>query len=130
MSFKFSDSSKAKLETCHPDLQKLFGEVIKNYDCTIICGHRNKAEQNEAFMKGYSKLKYPDSKHNSFPSKAIDVMPYPINWNDKSRHLHFAGYVQAVADQLGIKIRWGGNFDGDRNLDNGFLDRPHFELVD
>lgn len=126
----FSKSSDDKLNTCHPLLQTLFREVVKNYDCTIICGHRGEKEQNEAFEKGYSKLKFPKSKHNSMPSRAVDVMAYPIRWEDKSRHLHFAGYVQATADRLGIKIRWGGNFDGDQNLDNGFIDRPHFELVD
>ena len=128
--FKYSKSSADKLATCHPDLQLLFNEVIKHYDCTIICGHRGEKEQNEAFMNGFSKLKFPKSKHNSMPSRAVDCLPYPIQWSDKSRHLHFAGYVQAVADILGIKIRWGGNFDGDKNLDNGFQDKPHFELVD
>lgn len=127
---KFSKSSDDKLNTCHPLLQTLFREVVKTYDCTIICGHRGEKEQNEAFEKGYSKLKFPKSKHNAMPSRAVDVMAYPIRWEDKSRHLHFAGYVHAVADKLGIKIRWGGNFDGDKNLDNGFQDRPHFELVD
>ncbi len=126
----FSKSSDEKLNTCHPLLQTLFREVVKKYDCTIICGNRNEKDQNEAFMKGFSKLKFPNSKHNSMPSRAVDVMPYPINWSDKSRLLHFAGYVQATADRLGIKVRWGGNFDGDSNLDNGFLDRPHWELVD
>lgn len=126
----FSKTSKDRLNTCDPLLQKLFNEVIKTYDCTVICGHRGEKEQNEAFENGYSKLKFPKSKHNSIPSKAVDILPYPIKWNDKSRHLHFAGYVQATADRLGIKVRWGGNFDGDQNLDNGFMDRPHWELID
>lgn len=127
---KFSKSSDDKLNTCHPLLQTLFREVVKHYDCTIICGHRGEKEQNEAFENGYSKLKFPMSKHNSMPSRAVDVMPFPLSWTDKSRHLHFAGYVQATADRLGIKVRWGGNFDGDQNLDNGFMDRPHWEIVD
>jgi peptidoglycan L-alanyl-D-glutamate endopeptidase CwlK len=126
----FSKSSDDKLNTCHPLLQTLFREVVKHYDCTIICGNRNEKDQNEAFARGFSKLKFPNSKHNSIPSLAVDCLPFPIQWNDKSRHLHFAGYVQATADRLGIKVRWGGNFDGDSNLDNGFLDRPHWELVD
>lgn len=125
----FSKSSNDKLDSCDPLLQKLFREIIKHYDCTIICGHRGEKEQNDAFMKGFSKLRFPKSNHNFTPSRAVDVMPYPVNWNDKSRHLHFAGYVQATADRLGIKVRWGGNFDGDSNLNNGFLDRPHWELI-
>lgn len=124
----FSKISKERLETCHPDLQKLMNEVIKHYDCTILCGHRGEKEQNTAYTNGFSKLKFPKSKHNKLPSLAVDVLPSPINWNDKSRHLHFAGFVQATANQLGIKVTWGGNFDGDKSLDNGFIDRPHWQL--
>ena len=42
-----------------------------------------------------------------------------------------AGYIQATADKLGIKIRWGGDWDSDGDLDDQtFMDLGHFELVD
>jgi peptidoglycan L-alanyl-D-glutamate endopeptidase CwlK len=128
---KFSASSQSKLETCHPDLQKLFSEVIKHYDCTVVCGHRSEAEQEEARRKGNSKLSYPNSKHNQTPSLAVDVLPYPFkSWEDTNRFHHFAGFVLATAVQLGIKIRWGGDFNSDLNFKNdSFVDMPHFELV-
>lgn len=125
----FSKSSNDKLNTCHPLLQTLMREVVKNYDCTIICGHRGEKEQNEAFDNGFSKVKWPNSKHNQMPSKAVDVLPYPINWNDIRKHYHFIGYVKAVADRLGIKLRFGIDFNRDGNLNNdSFVDRPHVEL--
>ena len=49
---------------CHEDLQKIFKYVIAFFDHTIICGHRTEEKQNQAYKKGYSKLKYPNSKHN------------------------------------------------------------------
>ncbi len=129
--FKFSQSSLEKLQTCDERLQRVFNEVIKYYDCTVICGHRGEKDQNEAFMKGYSKLRYPKSKHNSNPSKAIDCLPFPINWQDDKQHIFFAGFVIGIASKMGIRLRWGGDFNNDRNFSNdSFLDRPHFEIID
>lgn len=128
---KFGKKSEERLATCHVDLQRLFNEVIKHYDCTVLCGHRGKDEQDEAVRTGVSKLAWPNSKHNSLPSKAIDVVPFPIDWNDMTRFYHFGGFVLAVAKQLGIKIRWGGDWNGDLKFrDEKFKDLPHFELVE
>lgn len=128
--YKFSSKSKAQLLTVHPELQRLFREVIKGYDCTIIQGHRGKEEQDEYFRTGRSKLQFPNSKHNKTPSLGIDVAPYPIDWNDLNRFYHFGGYVKGVADQLDINIRWGGDWDGDNDLqDQTFMDLVHFELL-
>lgn len=131
----FSKTSVERLNTCDQRLVTLFNEVVKHYDCTILCGVRSKEEQDEAFRTGKSKLKWPNSKHNVLKpdqkSKAVDVAPYPIDWNNKDAFYHFAGFVRAIAAQQGIKIRWGGDWDGDFNLKNQtFFDLPHFELVD
>lgn len=125
----FSARSRANLETCHEDLQRLFGEVIKHYDCTILCGHRGEEEQNEAFRQGRSQLQFPQSKHNSLPSIAVDVAPYPIDWDNRSRFYHFGGLVLGISIGMGIPIRWGGDWDMDTDLnDQSFFDLPHFEL--
>jgi hypothetical protein len=127
---KFSTASIEKLNTCHPDLIRLFTEVVKHYDCTILCGQRGQAEQDEAFRTGKSQLVWPNSKHNQRPSLAVDVAPYPIDWKDRERFYHFAGFVKAMAITMGIKIRHGGDWDGDNDLkDQNFFDLPHFELL-
>ncbi len=105
---KFGRRSNINLTTCHPKLQRLFREVVKTYDCSILYGHRGEDEQNAAFYDDKSTKKWPDSKHNSVPSMAIDVAPWPINWDNIDRFSHFAGYVQCIADQMGIKVAWGG----------------------
>ena len=128
---RFSSTSLNRLETCDIRLQRLFKEVVKIYDCSIICGHRNAQDQNEAYEEKKSQLKYPESKHNGYPSKAVDVCPYPIAWNDLGSFYMFAGYVQRVAEEMGIKVRYGGDWDGDKNTaDQTFNDLPHWELVD
>ena len=84
---KFSKKSKAKLNTCDKRLIELFNKVVKKFDCTIIEGHRSKDRQNKLFDEGKSKLQYPNGKHNATPSMAVDVAPYPIDWNDRERLL-------------------------------------------
>jgi peptidoglycan L-alanyl-D-glutamate endopeptidase CwlK len=126
---RFSEKSTARLAECHIDLQRVFNIVIRRRDCTILCGHRGQEEQDEAFRTGKSKLQWPYGKHNTKPSSAIDVVPYPVNWNDKQSMIHFAGYVLGVAEGLGIKLRWGGDWNGNFDLkDENFFDLPHFEL--
>lgn len=125
----FSEISKVKLNTCHSDLIRLFNEVVKHFDCTIVCGHRGETAQTEAYEAGLSTLQWPDSKHNKMPSMAVDVWPYPIDWTDKERAYHFAGFVKGIAIAMGIDIRWGGDWDSDTDVhDQNFYDLPHFEL--
>ena len=128
---KFGRRSRTNLHTAHPDLQKLFNEVVKYFDCTVICGHRNEESQNKAFHEGFSKVKFPKGRHNAQPSKAVDVCPYPVDWKDLDRFRYFAGFVLGIASQMDIKIRWGGDWDMDTfTKDNKFNDLPHFELKD
>lgn len=128
---KFSQKSKSQLDTCDRRLQIIFNEVIKHIDCTILEGFRDKKKQNEVFEKGLSDVKWPDSKHNIKPSLALDVAPYPIDWNDKYRFYYFAGFILGVSKCLGIELRWGGDWDGDHDFkDQKLNDLVHFELVD
>ena len=127
----FGERSRKALNSADPKLRQLFDEVIKGFDCSILCGSRDEAAQEDAFEHGLSKVHWPNSKHNTYPSKAVDAAPWPINWKDTRRFDFFAGYVQATADRLGIKIRWGGDFTNDGNLQNdSFIDQDHFELVE
>ena len=119
----FSKRSQARLDSCDPRLVELFNAVIKHFDCTVLCGHRGPEEQGKAFTEGRSKARWGQSRHNSKPSMAADVVPYPIDWGNRERFFEFAGFVQGVAASMDIKTRWGGHFEG-------FFDRPHFEIVD
>lgn len=134
----FSNISKERLQTCHKDLRTLFGHVIQDYDCSIVCGHRGKEDQNKAYDEGKSKLRYPNSKHNKYPSLAVDAAPYEksgIDWS-YSQMAYFAGYVMGVADRLyriGVishRIRAGIDWNMNRDIDDEtFKDAPHFEII-
>ena len=137
---KFGSKSRKQLESCHDDLQVLFNTVILEIDCSVICGHRNKEDQERAVASGNSKVNFPKGKHNSYPSNAVDVVPYPVSWKDHQRFYWFAGWVLAKAEilrnvgEITHKIRWGGNWDGIKNgvIDfskNTFDDLPHYEII-
>ena len=126
---RFGKTSKRRLATCHEDLQEIFNEAIKHFDCSVICGHRGEEDQNKAVASGNSKAVWPKGRHNANPSNAVDVCPYPVDWDDLARFRYFAGFVLGVASQMGINIRWGGDWDSDTfTKDNKFNDLPQFEL--
>ena len=132
--WSFSKTSQARLDTCHDDLQVLARAVIAEQDCTVICGHRNKYAQEAAVLMGNSKLNWPESRHNASPSMAIDLGPYPLDWDDLDGIITFAHLVMDIAGRLHEsgdmthKIRWGGDWNMDGVIDR-FFDGVHFELV-
>lgn len=128
--YSFGKLSTQKLETLHPDLQWILNEAIKIYDFAIICGHRNEEDQNKAFKEGNSRLKWPQSKHNQNPSIAVDIAPYPIDWENRDRFIFLAGIIYCISLQLGVEIRFGGNWSMSWQFEKQkFNDLVHFELV-
>ena len=127
---KFSQKSLDRLNECDKRLYAIFSEVVKHFDCTVLEGYRSEIEQNRLYEQGKTKVKYPNGKHNQRPSMAVDVIPYPIDWQDRERMCYFAGHVMAIAKTMfGVDIRWGGDWDLDTDLaDNVFDDLPHFEI--
>src|SRR5262245_55221949 len=137
----FSTASKRQLATCDPRLQEILNEVIKDFDFSVLEGFRDEEDQNADYAKGLSQKRWPDSKHNSRPSLAVDVAPYPIDWGDslvsikaeaaRQRFCYLAGWIMSVAEHLSVRLRWGGDWDGDRDTrDERFRDLGHFELLE
>jgi peptidoglycan L-alanyl-D-glutamate endopeptidase CwlK len=120
-----------RLAQCHELLQELAKELIKHRDVTVLEGHRAKVKQDEYFEKGFSKVQFPNSKHNKWPSQAFDIGPYPLpDWNDVITWAEFVGFVRGVAMMMGIKIRSGLDWDNDFCIrEHKFLDYPHFEII-
>ena len=118
----FSKESQDRLSTCDYKLQELMNDVIQHADISILCGHRGKEDQDKACAAGNSKTPWPTSHHNCSPSAAVDIAPFPIDWNDNKRFKELGALVKQRAAALGIKIRWGGDFVSWKDL-------PHFELV-
>lgn len=129
----FGPESRKQLATCHPRLQWVLNDAIKYVDFSVLEGHRGEAAQNADYAKGVSKLRWPNGRHNATPSKAADIAPFPIDWSNKTtalaRFLFVSGVIHVSAQRLGVKIRFG--WDWNRNLDprdESFLDWGHVEL--
>ena len=129
--FAFSQTSIKHLTECHALLQRLALEVIKTMDCACICGHRGQADQDAAFRIGKSEVQYPNSKHNSEPSEAMDLVPCvdgKITWNSLQAY-YFSGRVKEISKKLGISIISGADFDEDNDVNDQKLHDPcHFQL--
>lgn len=115
-----------KLRTCHPSLQKLIELAAEGidqgdlayagvHDMTVVCGYRGKEAQNEAVKAGHSEKPWPTSAHNTVPSDAVDVAPYPINWDDVKAFEALHAYIAGIAHALGI------------DLHDISWDRPHIQ---
>ena len=119
----FGRTSVERINTVHKDLREVLYAAIEDFDFSVICGSRSEEEQNEAYDNGYSLLIWPNSKHNKMPSRAVDIAPYPLDWDDIQGFLEMAAVVLEKASQLGVPLRYGGNWAR-------FKDYPHFELVE
>ena len=127
---KFGKKSRERLATCDERLQRVFNEVINYVDCSVLEGHRSAERQDKLFEEGKTKVKYPNGRHNANPSRAVDVVPYPIDWKDRERFHLFAGFVLGIAYSMDIALRWGGDWNQNFEVDdNKFYDFTHFELI-
>ena len=143
---RFGRRSNEKLDTIDLRLATVLRAVIQHTDFTVLTGRRGRAAQEEARSTGKSKAGWPDSAHNcplhqdgcpkeQWPedsemlSRAVDVAPWPIDWNDTKAFSLLAGRILQEAGHHGLSLRWGGDWDGDgKTRDNRFNDLPHFEI--
>lgn len=107
----------------------------------VLTGHRGEEEQNRAFEERKSQKRWPDGNHNALPSRAIDVVPFyidvvtKIDWKDVYAVCRLAGYFEATAVGMGIRLRlgmdWNGNWrtSGRGDPKESFLDAYHLELA-
>jgi len=128
---KFGKRSKQRLQGVDSKLVNVLNQVCKYFDITVIEGLRSQERQNELVAQGKSKTKF--GKH--VQGKAVDIAPYPIDWNARDDFHYLGGFVLGIASQMGINVRWGGDWS-DSSLsqnrrttkDNNFDDLVHFEL--
>jgi len=120
----FGPRSKTHLSTCEQELQDVLNEAIQHYDFSVIDGYRDMERQNLYFSEGKSQVRWPNGKHNSYPSRAVDIIPYPDGFDaSHSEFDRMATYVLSAAARLGVPLVWGGHW-------KNFKDYAHFELMD
>lgn len=136
MAYQLDHQSRVYLRTAHPEWRTIITQVYPLHPLRIICSHRGEDEQNRLFDEGRSKLRYPKSKHNSWPSMALDIVPVPLpfEWGAKSCKdiVHFYQLIAVItyeARENGHNIRSGSDWNQDGDFhDNSFDDLVHMEL--
>lgn len=133
----FSKVSKQRLDTCDARIQRVMNKVITETDCMITCGYRPKEEQLALFKQGRSLIdgKWVKTgktvtnldgykkvgRHNTYPSGAIDVIPYPVDWTNIKAFKDLAEVIKRVALEEGVELEWGGDWQS-------FVDYPHWQI--
>ena len=110
------------LPLAHIKLRSLVRYVGVVADVQIVTTYRDPAAQQEAFDTGKSHARPGQSPHNFNPSLAVDMVPHPVNWNDRDAFIALGALTKKLARQNGISITWGGDF-------SNLVDMPHFELL-
>ena len=133
MSYAFGKRSSERLLDAHVDLQNIMHLVMswQIMDFTILETLRTMERQEQLVRDGLSKTyKSKHLKQADGYSHAVDVAPYPIDWNDTGRFYVLNGIIRAAAAELCIDIRTGADWDNDGLVkDQSFHDLPHVELL-
>ena len=123
--YKFSRASAYKLSGIDEGLAAVVRRALSynEIDITVIAGMRSIQEQRDLYARGRTapgpKVTWTmSSKH--LIGEAVDVVPYPIVWQDTPRFKQLALLMYKAADELDVSVTWGGNW--------ATPDYPHWQL--
>lgn len=150
-----SNRSRERLKGVNPDLVRVVERAIAQtgQDFMVLEGVRTPRRQYELYGQGRTaaqlrkvgldpELARPKmeavtwtlkSNHFAGPDglgRAVDLAPYPLDWNDTRKFDEIARAMFDAAEAEGVRIRWGADWDMDGNeRERGESDSPHFELA-
>lgn len=123
----FGKQSLANLAKCHPKIQAILREAIKEIDFKVLDSTRGRNAQERAFNAGNSKARFGQSAHNYMPAIAVDLFPAPYDWNNKQAFIDLYHVMMRIAKAQGVPLRSGLDWNMDGNFKDGW-DAPHYEL--
>lgn len=154
MTFSFGSTSRSRLDTVHPKLRAVCERALAlaTEDFMVLEGVRTPERQRQLYGQGRTTAECTKAgisvlyakphlqkvtwtlKSNHFAAadgfgRAVDLVPFPVDWTDLAKFDAIARAMFAAAKGLGIGIRWGADWDMDGNpRERGETDSPHFEL--
>lgn len=143
------------MQAIHPDLIRVIERAIEltTQDFMVLEGVRAERRQHELYGHGRTAaelradgvdpaLARPSLKPTTWTLKskhfvqedgyghAVDLVPYPLDWDTLSKFDAIADAMMKAADELGVLIRHGADWDMDgKRRERGESDNPHFELA-
>jgi len=154
MGYLLGKRSISNLAGVHPALVMVVKRAIEitGQDFLVLEGVRPKARQHELFGKGRTVAQLMAAgvdasnarpglakvtwtlNSNHFKQldgfgHAVDLVPWPVDWNTPRKFDAIADAMQDAARDLGVTIRSGMDWDRDgKRRERGESDSPHFEL--
>lgn len=136
MTYKLGTRSKDSLKGVHPDLVAVVERAIEitTQDFVVIEGVRTQARQKELYAQGRTtkglKVTNADGVKNKSNHQvkedgkghAVDIVPYPVDWNSSVKFDNIANAMKLAACELKTPIEWGGDWK--------MVDKPHYQLKD
>lgn len=134
MGFKLGKTSLARLKGVDETLANVVKRAIEisEVDFTVLEGVRTLERQRELYAQGRTapgKIVTWTMKSRHIEGKAVDLVPYPLDWNDLDKFNKIKDAMFQAAKELDVNLRWGADWDGDGNYrEKGEYDSPHFEI--
>lgn len=141
MTFGLGKVSRERLAGVDPRLVAVVERAIaiSDVDFKVVEGVRTPERQRELYAQGRTKpgdIVTWTLNSNHFVKAdgfghAVDLLPAPYDWKNLDGEFdRMAEAMFTAADQLGVEIRWGADWDRDgKPRERGETDSPHFELV-
>lgn len=123
--FILGKRSTDNLAGVHPQLVAVVKRALElsPVDFTVIEGVRSVERQKQMFKDGFTKTL--NSRHfisaKTGYGHAVDIVPLPVDWKNPKPFGLVAEAMKKAAEELGVKITWGGSW-------KSFKDLPHYQL--
>lgn len=138
MTYKLGLGSIKKLRDVHPDLVLVVLRAIQLSTVDFAVGEGIRTAERQRELYAQQKTKTLNSRHIPVVfaptddrlaaialGHAVDLWPWvagAVPWDDWTAFEAVAAAMKKAAGELGVAIRWGGDWET-------FKDGPHFELV-
>jgi peptidoglycan LD-endopeptidase CwlK len=126
MTYQYGRTSRQRMEGVHPILVERAERALSYgiLDATILQfgGLRTLDDQKLMVARGASKtLNSLHRKQSTGYGHAIDIAPFPVDWDDLTRFNMWATLMfrAAMEDEYDVPLEWGGHWG---------WDYPHFQL--
>ena len=141
MSYYLSQRSLNNLNGVHPKLVAVVKRAIDitTQDFVVIEGVRTQARQDELWAQGRTKpgpivTWTKDASSHGIGKDgyghAVDICPYPVDWNDLKKFDAIAKAMFDAAAEQGVRLGWGADWNMNGTpRERGESDSPHFELA-
>lgn len=124
--YHFGEKSRQRRIGVHPALVAVSDRALSYgvMDMTVLHlgGARTLDQQKDLVQKGASKtMKSRHLIQSDGYGHALDLAPYPVDWNDIDRFMMMGSLMFRAAAQEGVILTWGGHWPS-------FKDYPHFQF--